>query len=287
MNKNKPFIITLIILLLILGLLAVIPVLKKRVLQKSVSPNILLITQPVLSFSGIVEKVEGNTVTITQKVMEQSQITLPLAAVNASPFPTPKSITVTYRVLVTDKTQISQPATFINYLLKTVTPFPVAKLTIKDVKVGQSVTVNSQTDLRTLAGSTFEAATVNLPPITSMLSGKIVGLEENTLTLKAFIPVTSGPMGAGNEKEFTITITQDTEISRMPAIAPAAPGETPQTAKAEKLAPSDLKKDMQVTVYTAEDVTTSQNLTALRIEPMILVVMPTLVVPSPMASPSP
>lgn len=268
MNKNKTLIITLSIFLLILGLLAAVPALKKSVSQKSISSNILLITQPVLSFSGIVEKIEGNTVTITQKVMEQSQIVLPLAAVNTSPFPTPKSITITYHVLVTDKTQISQSAIFINYLLKTVTPSPVAKLAIKDVKVGQSVTVSSQTDLRILAGNTFEAAAVNLPQITSMLNGKIVGLEENTLTLKAFAPVTGGP--------FTITITQDTEISRMD-----------NQGKPEKLAISDLKKDMQVTVYTAEDVTTSQNLTALRIEPMIPVIMPTLAVPSPVASPSP
>ena len=285
MNQKKAIALTLIIL----GILAIFMLsdyFKKNGLNNlSVSPNILYITQPVTSFSGIVDKIEGNRLFVSQK-QTLTQNILPPVAMKAStlpsPLPTPKTVTVTYRVVTSDKTQISQSATFINYLLKTVTPSPVAKLTIKDVKVGQSVTVSSQTDLRTLAGNTFEATTVNLPQITNTLNGKIVGLEENTLTLKAFTPVTSmanpgsAAPAAPKEKEYRITITSDTEISRMD-----------NQGKPEKLTLTDLKKDMQVTVYTAEDVTESQTLTALRIEPMIPVVMPTLAVPSPVASPSP
>lgn len=301
MNKSR-LIITLTILLLFLGLLVTFPVLKKRVLQKSISSNILYITQPVTSFSGTVEKIEGNTVTITQRVVEQSQIAAPLAAVNTSPFPTPKSITVTYRVLVTDKTQISQSAAFINYLFKTVTPSSVVKLAIKDVKVGQYVTVNSQTDLRTLAGNTFEATAINLPPIANTINGKIISLEGDILTIKGFpsmmamvVPVNSAPV-APKEKEYRINITSDTEISRTSYFMPGKPEETPQPPKNEKLSASDLKTDMQVTVYTAEDVNETSELTALRIEPMqtapninpasLEQITPSSTIPSASASPS-
>lgn len=289
MNKNKLLIITLSILLLILGLLATIPVLKKRVLQKSISPNILLITQPVISFSGIVEKIEGNIVTITQKVIEQSQIAPPLAPINnpqttnktpPSPFPTPVTKTVTYNVLITEKTIILQPSPSINYLFISPTPAPQTKLSTQDIKKGQTISVNTNVDLRILSGNEFEATMINLPQITNTLNGKIVGLEGNILTVKGFAPMmaiavtaNSAPV-APKEKEYHITLTSDTEISRMN-----------NQGKPEKLTLTDLKKDMQVTIYTAEDVITSQNLTALRIEPMIVPVMPAAL-PSSLPSPA-
>lgn len=295
MDKNK-LIIALSIFLLILGLSAAIPVLKKRVPQKSISPNILLITQPVTSFSGIVEKIKGNIVTISQKVIEQSQIAPPLAQTNTTspiPFPTPVIKTIAYNVLISEKTVISQAPSYINYLFISPTPAPQTKLSVQDIKKGRTISVNTNVDLRTLSANEFEATAVNLPQITNTLNGKIVSLTDNTLTLKAFAPVTAA-IGAGNaapsapqEKEYRVTLTSDTEISRMLYGAPAAPGEIPQLPKAEKLAPSDLKKDMQATVYTAQDVSENKELTALRIEPIIPIVMPTLAVPSPIASPSP
>lgn len=294
MNQKKIIVVG-VVVLAILALFMLVDYKNKNGFSGgTVSPNILYITQPVTSFSGIVDKIEGNRLFVSQK-QTLTQNIVPGAAINASispsPLPTPKTVIVTYQVVTSDKTQISQTAPYINYLFKTITPGPAPKLTIKDVKIGQYVTVNSQADLRTLASDTFEATTINLSPITNTLNGKIISLEGNTLTLKAFTPVASiaNPGSAApatpKEKEYTITITQETEISRMSYNASMTPGETPTPPKSEKLAISDLKKDMQVTAYTAEDVTTSQNLTALRIEPMIVPVMPAAL-PSSLPSPA-
>jgi len=117
---------------------------------------------------------------------------------------------------------------------------------------------------------------INLPPIINTLNGKIVNITNNTLTLKAFAPVAAAPPMIAldtapptpQEKEYTIYITQDTEISRNVYGTNMTPGEPPTPPKPEKLTLADLKADMRATVYTVEDVIETQTLTALRIEPV-------------------
>ena len=124
-----------------------------------VSPNILYLTQPITSFSGVVDKIAGNTITISQKQTHSQNIMPPPVVANLSsrpsPFPTPKTVILTYQVVVTDRTQINQSPAFVNYLFKVVPPAAPLKSTIKDIKVGQYLTINSQVDLRTLMGNVF------------------------------------------------------------------------------------------------------------------------------------
>jgi hypothetical protein len=265
---HKKIIVIGVVILGILTLFMVVDYKNKNGLGgQTLSPNILYITQPVTSFSGKVEKIEGNVVSISSQyaLLQTAPIAITVMPNQPPVMPTPQTKTVIYKLLVTDKTQINQPATFINYLLKTVTPAPQTKLTIEDVKVGQMIMVNSAVDLRTLKSNQFEATMINLPPINNTLNGKIVKITNNSLTLKAFAPVAA--VTDPQEKEYTIHITQDTEISRNIYSTNMNPEEPPTPPKPEKLAISDLKADMQVTAYTSEDVTETQTLTALRIEP--------------------
>ncbi|MFA6016942.1 MAG: hypothetical protein WC744_02555 [Patescibacteria group bacterium] len=284
MNHKKIIIIGLIVLV-VLALFMFFDYKKNGLNGQDISPNILYLTSPVNSLSGKVEKIEGNVVSISSQyvVPQTAPITIKVMPNQPPIMPAPQVKTITYKLLVTDKTQIFQPASNINYLFKT-TPLsalglPAAmastpKLTMKNIKVGQYITVNSQTDLRTLLKNTFEATMINLPQVANTLSGKIVNITSNTLILRAFPPVAAGPpMVAMNivqstlqEKEYTINITQDTEISRNVYSATIVPGG--ESPKPEKLAMSDLKVDMQATVYTTEDVLETQTLTALRIEPV-------------------
>ena len=273
--NHKKIIVVGIILLGILALFMLIDYKNKNGLGgQTLSPNILYITQPVTSFSGKVEKIEGNTILVSNQYTIPQTAPISITVIPNQPpvMPTPQIKTITYKLLVTDKTQISQPTANINYLFKTIIPpsapgFPTAStpnLTVKNIKVGQYITVNSQDDLRTLLKNTFEATMINLPPIINTLNGKIVNVTNSTLTLKAFAPVAAAPQ----EKEYTIHITQDTEISRNVYDTNMTPGEPPTPPKPEKLTLADLKTDMRATVYTAEDVIETQTLTALRIEPM-------------------
>jgi len=285
--NHKKIIVVGIILLGILALFMLIDYKNKNGLGgQTLSPNILYITQPVTSFSGKVEKIEGNTILVSNQYTIPQTAPISITVIPNQPpvMPTPQIKTITYKLLVTDKTQISQPTANINYLFKTIIPpsapgFPTAStpnLTVKNIKVGQYITVNSQDDLRTLLKNTFEATMINLPPIINTLNGKIVNVTNSTLTLKAFAPVAAAPPmialdtapPAPQEKEYTIHITQDTEISRNVYDTNMTPGEPPTPPKPEKLTLADLKADMRATVYTAEDVIETQTLTALRIEPM-------------------
>lgn len=251
MNQKKAVVIE-VVVIVVLALFMLLNFSKKNKISnqsiptKTIPTNILSNTQPITSFSGKVEKIEGNTVSIFD------EYNLPQSTI-----PTPP---ITYRVLVTDNTQINKRATFINYLFKTITPAPQIKLTIKDIKIGQVVTVSSPVDLRTLKNNEFEATVIELPRISNMLIGNVVNIVGNTLTVEAFTPANDSiPENTATvspqKREFTITITQDTEVSRMN-----------YQGKPEMLAISDLKKDIRVIVYTAEDVTKSQTLTALHIE---------------------
>ncbi|OIP23808.1 hypothetical protein AUK11_04640 [bacterium CG2_30_37_16] len=285
--NHKKIIVVGIILLGILALFMTVDYKNKNGLNgQTVSPNILYLTSPVNSLSGKVEKIEGNAVSISSQyaLLQTAPIAITVMPNQPPVMPTPQIKTITYKLLVTDKTQISQPASNINYLFKTITPsgapgFPTAStpnLTVKNIKVGQYITVNSQDDLRTLLKNTFEATMINLPPIINTLNGKIVNITNNTLTLKAFAPVAAAPPMIAldtapptpQEKEYTIYITQDTEISRNVYGTNMTPGEPPTPPKPEKLTLADLKADMRATVYTVEDVIETQTLTALRIEPV-------------------
>ena len=284
--NHKKIIVVGIILLGILALFMTVDYKNKNGLNgQTVSPNILYLTSPVNSLSGKVEKIEGNAVSISSQyaLLQTAPIAITVMPNQPPVMPTPQIKTITYKLLVTDKTKISQPASNINYLFKTITPsgapgFPTAStpnLTVKNIKVGQYITVNSQDDLRTLLKNTFEATMINLPPIINTLNGKIVNITNNTLTLKAFAPVAAAPPMIAldtapptpQEKEYTIYITQDTEISRNVYGTNMTPGEPPTPPKPEKLTLADLKADMRATVYTVEDVIETQTLTALRIEP--------------------
>lgn len=268
-----------------------------------ISQNILYITQPVYFFTGVVEKIEGNTLTVSQKInpmLANGANATPQTITTGipSPLPTPKIVSITYQVRVSNTTQISQPPAYINYLFKTTTPAETqTKLTIKDIKVGQYITANSQSDLRTLAGTIFEATMINVPQKANALNGKIVSMGDNTFMVKAFPPVPMNPYLYMNvaamqvaptmpkEREYTIRVTSLTEISRYKYNAIDFTGGAPSAPQTEKLAFSDLKKDMQITIFIDGDATQGDVFTALRIEPQIIIPLPGPVSVVPSVSP--
>jgi len=234
---------------------------KNKVSTGAMSRNIMYLTQPIYFFTGVVDKVEGNIITLSQKQV-----------------PTPKTVTLSYRVTVSNKTQYAQPMMNTMYLFKTAEPISPPKASLKDIKVGATISVNSAIDLRTLEGSSFDAVSINLSQKITILNGKIAAVNGNIITLKAFPPMIMG-MYPGSmigvtpippqEKEYTITLTQGTEISRYVYNNSASSAAMMVAPKAERVAQTDLKKDMQVTVYTDADVTRGSVFTALRIEPMM------------------
>lgn len=263
MNQKKVVIVTTVVLVFITIYMVIDYVQRKE----SVSSHILSLTQPVTTISGIVDAVGENQITIKQVQSYEQSLQPPATNTNVLLSPTPKTDAFTYQVIVSDKTKLHQAASF-EYLFKTVPT--MQKLSIKDIKVGQYITVSSKVDLRTI-GNVFEAATIDLPQKMNSISGTIIRLDGNTLILKALLPTSP----TQQEKQFTITITNDTEISHKPVNALMVP-DLSNLPKPEKLSISDLKEGMQVIIYTDVDVLASNQLTALRIDPTINVPAPVM-----------
>ena len=122
---------------------------------------------------------------------------------------------------------------------------------------------------------------INLPQKNNMINGQIASVGEDALTIKAYSSVMAPAGAAGiamaqpKQIEYTIKISSDTEISRM--IYTSTP------PKSEKLSISDLKKDVQATIYTDADIAQGTSFTALRIEPMISMPAPAMA-PIPVVS---
>jgi len=227
---------------------------------KTISPDILYLTQPVYSFSGVVEKTGSDSILVTQNVTLSQMMPPgmppaipPGANITISPTQTPKKLS--YTVKITDKTTITRPAMNVPLLLVTPKPPQMQKLSVKDITVGETVSIQTNTDLRTLSGNTFEAVSINLPQIQNSIMGTITSIENGKITVKSTMP-------GAQEKEITVTVSADTEISRY-----LPPDKENPMPKPVKLSFSDLAKNMQVTVYTDVDVTKQSSVTALRIEP--------------------
>ncbi len=239
--------------------------------------DVLFFTSPVNEFTGIIDKISGNSIwvlgkyTITPPPTPPNNPTnVPGQVITVPPLPPVK--TFSYKVNIAVYTVINMPVTPVIYLYKKGTPTPTPALTIKDMRVGQLATVYTTSDLRALKQNEFDAYAVKLGPLNNIIGGKIksINIHEGVIIIKAIPPAKPNPDQATpspKELEYSISVTADTEISRLGV------GETPKAGAAAKPAQpvkfqlSDLKTDIQITVYTEQDVTDVQKVKALRIEP--------------------
>lgn len=286
-SQRKTIIIIAVVLVLIisLGFIATRTSLFKNLslsnLSKSaggggISSDILYLTSPVFSFTGQIENISGNTITLSQTATLRTNqaIAAPMTPDQSDSQPITKKLT--YKVTVDKNTSINRP----DLTLPPIDPAKPASqavqpiLTINDLKKGETVTALSNNDLRTLAGNSFTAASLQLAPKQTTLSGTIAALSGNSLTVKSYLLPSSDPTQATSQ-DYQITITDQTEIVENDLSAdPLKPGQS------RKASLSSLKKDQSVTVKTKEDINTQTRLTALKIEVMAMTAAPVLNPPS-------
>ena len=196
----------------------------------ALSPNILDLTSPVNSFAGTVEKKDGNILTVSEQLASKK---------------------LTYLIQVNSATSID----VVNILPGQAVP----AVTVENLGVGSSVIVRTNTDLRTLRGNQFSAASILLNMVNN-IQGIIGGISGNTLTITIPQPPVPLPEGSNQPKSYQIQVTDNTDITK--TISGANPLDLP---KQEKGAISDLNKGDRVSIATDSDINTSQNLKALTI----------------------
>lgn len=186
--------------------------------------------------------------------------------------PLPPTKTLSYKVNIASYTQITRPDITVVYLFNKNTPTPTPKLTINDIKTGQTVTISTTRDLRSNTSKEVDAYTIKLPPFINKLTGKITSIKSNEglIILKAMTPariIPNEPTSTPVENEYAVSVTQTTEISRPGTVETAKTGTTPKPPQPVKYEITDLKADIQITVYADSDVIDNHKIKALRIEP--------------------
>lgn len=231
---------------------------------KYTSPYALDFGMPIYSFSGIVERATDKDVWLKQEVNPSSAMMPPIPAMaNATPTPTPqKPRVITLHLKISDTTSVSRQTSLIPYLLKQNTP-PMTPPTSEKAKVqaGDTISFTSTTDLRTTNPDNVPVNSISISPEPNMINGRVVSISGNTIKMKG-IYNTSMPMPMTTpipEKEYTVTVDKDTEISQYSMMAAAA---TNQTNQNKRLSISDIKTDMNLTVYSDQNVAKSTTITA-------------------------
>lgn len=240
-------------------------------------PDILFLTSPVTEFTGKVDKVSDKAIWVSGKYSITPPPTLPNNPTNIpgqviTVPPLPPTKTLTYKVNIASYTQITRSDITVTYLLNKNTPTPTPKLTVSDIKTGQMVTVSVTRDLRSNSSKEIEAYTIKLPPFMNKLTGKITSIKSNEglIILKALTPariILNEPTSAPVENEYAVSVTQATEISLMGTAETPKTGVSPKPPKPIKYEITDLKADIQITVYADSDVIDNHKIKALRIEP--------------------
>ncbi len=264
--KNKNKLLSTIYITVILGLVLLVFAVYDRY-----SSNILYLTSPVVTFSGIIDKTGKDYVIISNYVEQKSPYVVqdvPPSYINKfmaiTPLP-PK--TIKYKVKITGNTIITRPPLNIPYLFNTqsVAPKPTS---INDIKEGEYATAMFPQDLRLSKSSEINAISISLLPIPNVINGKITAVKQNILTVDGSPSPTSPENSSIVEihKTYKVNVTDKTEISRY--TPPDLRSSHPMEAKKERFLLKDLALNMPIVVYTDVDVTTNDNINALRIEPV-------------------
>jgi len=244
--------------------------------QYGLSPNILYLTAPVFSFNGIVNKVGGNSITVTQTFVSGGSGGMnspmnPQGGVGpySTPLPTPTPKIIRYTAVINEGTALTQPQSPIPYIIITPPPLAEKKITIADIRPGMQLSINTASDLRSITNDIFTATQITLPQEQRSISGTVESISDNKIVVKSSndMYLTAGPTRKP-PTIYTCAITPHTEISHM-------------MGKPEAVKAGMIIIGMQVTVYVDGDATHGNSFTALRIDPMILAT------PQPLPSLSP
>ncbi len=253
-----------------------VPFLGKKTTETNL-PDILFLTSPVTEFTGLVDKVSDKAIWVSGKYSITPVPTLPNNPTNVpgqviTVPPLPPTKTLSYKVNIASYTQITRPDITVVYLFNKNTPMPTPKLTVNDIKTGQSVTISITSDLRSNTSKEVEAYTIKLPAFINKLTGKITGIKSNEgiIILKAITPartIPNEPTLTPVENEYAVSVTQTTEISNLGPTETPKSGAIPKPPKPVKYEITDLKEGIQITVYADSDVIDNHKIKALRIEP--------------------
>ena len=211
------------------------------------STNSNTTTSPLTYLSATIDKIEGNTLTVSQKTSPDQ--------------------TRTYKVKIDNNTKIYGSFTTKPAALQ-LTSSPIAhEIKLEDLKTGNIISLATTIDVNNNSSvKEFTASEIRLPPTINVISGNIKSVDKEGLIIEAFPPLNPANFDPAKQpslpekKDFTIKLAENVEIYKN--------NYSPSDGKAsyEKIGVADLKKDMVVSVFADSEVLDKTEITALYIE---------------------
>jgi hypothetical protein len=240
--------------------------------SQKVSPETLIPSAPLTSFSGQIEKIENNTLYVSGYITVEQK--------------TQKRL---YKVTITNTTTVFTKPPAIPYLFKpAVSVQTKTPVDTKSLQISQTITASASADLRIIQSDTFEASSIEISLNSKPLGGTITDISGSTLKITGHIINPQAPQPAAiKDEQYSIVVSQNTEISKSPTINASGQAEN----SPEKLLLSDLRVDMNVIVYADSEILPNQTTPALLISALGMIVRatpaPDIFGATPSATPKP
>lgn len=252
-TTDKIVISLLLLISITLLIIAVLMTYQYLNIKKPISvSNDELSNQPLFDFTGKIENISGSVLTVTKK-----SFVYPADLTKENTNTKPEEKKSTYLVTISDKTKIISELPLVPYSLKLATSSAfVAESNIDNLKVGQTVHLISNENLRSLPSNSFVANSVTISAGLTSIMGKIENLENNSVLIK------TAPPSYPEEKNFQIGLSPETEIVNSSIMTDSSD----TNKKKSQLPVSALTKGTNVFVYTDADINQVDDLNALKIE---------------------
>ncbi len=196
---------------------------------------------PSEEFQAEIEKIEGNSLLVSYLKTD------PASPENPQEF--------VFKVIINEQTTITSEQD-ITPSQNSATPAADTKpaYSISYLSPGQSITVITAGDLRTITSNTITAKSIIISPGLTIFIGKIEEIKSNELIVK------SGPPSVAEEKTYTIVITKDTEIVNSKIMNNSS------DEASQKLTIKDLSPGSTILVKTLNDINKVTKTQASKIE---------------------
>lgn len=258
-NQKKPDLSDILIIVLFFVLISLAGYLGNQIIKNN------LISLPQISLSSKkTNTLNTDSIYLSTpiRILYSAQITAinpKFITVNVTPVdpPTENSKNFSFKVNLTDTTEITEPKVYIPYVFKIInnTSNPSTSLSIDNLSVGESVDITLTSDLRTTQSNNLTAKSISKIDSSNMLTGKITSAENGVIRVNGtvrsvnFNPSPNIAAISSTEKSYSINYSDDTEII------------TNDQSGVHKITSADLVPGTFVTVYADKHIV-SDSLTA-------------------------
>ncbi len=164
-----------------------------------ISTNSNTTTSPLTYLSATIDKIEGNTLTVSQKTSPDQ--------------------TRTYKVKIDNNTKIYGSFTTKPAALQSTSAPTAPEIKLEDLKAGSMISLATTIDVNNNSSvKEFTASEIRLPPTINVISGNIKSVDKEGLIIEAFPPLNPANFDPAKQpslpekKDFTIKLAENVEI---------------------------------------------------------------------------